>query len=139
MTIGRPRKEINWDIFEELCQIHCTQQEIASVFHVERHTLSEKVQEHYGECYSTIYQRYMEGGKASLRRHQFNLSKNNANMAIYLGKQYLGQRDPDYQDKSESLADDIHAAIAETIRERRVQIDQRPIVENQQSLLDQER
>lgn len=32
-----------------------------------------------------------------MRRYQFELAKKNANMAIWLGKQYLGQRDnPEY-------------------------------------------
>ncbi len=33
-------------------------------------------------------------GRASLRRTQFTLAQRNAAMAIWLGKQYLGQREP---------------------------------------------
>jgi hypothetical protein len=32
-------------------------------------------------------------GRTSLRRKQFNLASTNASMAIFLGKQYLGQND----------------------------------------------
>lgn len=32
-------------------------------------------------------------GKISLRRHQMRLAEKNATMAIWLGKQYLGQTD----------------------------------------------
>lgn len=32
-------------------------------------------------------------GKISLRRSQFQLAEKNASMAIWLGKQYLGQKD----------------------------------------------
>ena len=32
----------------------------------------------------------------SLRRYQFNLAKTNAGMAIWLGKQMLGQKEPSY-------------------------------------------
>ena len=34
-----------------------------------------------------------EKGKISLRRYQWELAKKNATMAIWLGKQFLGQRD----------------------------------------------
>ena len=34
-------------------------------------------------------------GKISLRRAQFRLAEHNAAMAIWLGKQYLGQREPE--------------------------------------------
>jgi hypothetical protein len=36
---------------------------------------------------------FSEGGKASLRRRQWELAQKNTAMAIFLGKQYLGQRD----------------------------------------------
>ena len=41
----------------------------------------------------------------SLRRAQFNLAKTNAAMAIFLGKNYLGQKDSaDIEFNPESLA-----------------------------------
>lgn len=39
------------------------------------------------------YDRGFEQGKASLRRTQYKLAERNAAMAIWLGKQYLGQKD----------------------------------------------
>ena len=39
------------------------------------------------------YKRFSDGGKASLRRNQLHLSKTNAAMAIWLGKQKLDQKD----------------------------------------------
>jgi hypothetical protein len=57
-------------------------------------TLRNKAKAHYEEeDFSTIYKKYTENGKSSLRRHQFLLSKKNAAMAIWLGKQWLGQKD----------------------------------------------
>ena len=70
---GRPRIEINQKYFENLCKLQCT--------------------EKYGDIFSAVYKKHAEAGKISLRRNQFNLSKTNATMAIWLGKQYLGQRD----------------------------------------------
>lgn len=90
---GRPRKEINWTLFEDLCSLQCTQSEIASVLHLHIDTVRDRAQQHYDDTYSNIYKKYSEGGKSSLRRIQFNLAKKNTSMAIWLGKQWLGQKD----------------------------------------------
>lgn len=91
--MGRPEKPIDWEKFEELCHIQCTHDEIASMCKVAKATLYERVEKHYGEDFPTIYKRYSEGGKSSLRRTQFKMANKNASMAIWLGKQYLGQKD----------------------------------------------
>ena len=90
---GRPPKEIDWEMFEQLCALQCTQDEMSGFLHVCGETLSNRVQQHYGEDYSTIYKRFSETGKCSLRRNQFVLSKTNAAIAIWLGKQWLGQKE----------------------------------------------
>lgn len=90
---GPAEKPINWEQFEQLCGLQCTQPEIGSFLKVHRETLSKRVKENYGEDYSTVYKRFSEVGKTSLRRNQFILSKKNAAMAIWLGKQWLDQKD----------------------------------------------
>jgi len=90
---GPPTKAIDWTQFEQACALQCTQEETASFLKVHRHTLSAKVKEHYQEDYSTVYKRFSESGKCSLRRNQFVLSKKNASMAIWLGKIWLGQKE----------------------------------------------
>lgn len=47
----------------------------------------------YKTGFSDIYRQKREMGKISLRRSQFRLAEKNANMAIWLGKQYLNQKD----------------------------------------------
>ena len=96
---GRPRNEIDWTLFEQLCAIHCTQSEIASMLKVHVDTLRDKTKKKYGEEFSTVYKIYSENGKCSLRRYQFVLAKKNTAMAIWLGKQWLGQK----EDPSESF------------------------------------
>ena len=91
--VGAPPKPINWEQFEQLCGLQCTQSEIASMLKVHANTLSDRTKEQYGEDYSTVYKRLSEGGKCSLRRNQFVLSKKSATMAIWLGKQWLDQKD----------------------------------------------
>ena len=47
----------------------------------------------YGRTFADVYKEKRQGGKASLRRQQFKIAETNATMAIWLGKQYLGQSD----------------------------------------------
>ncbi len=90
---GRPQKQIDWNLFEDLCKIQSPQHEIAHMLHINRETLRLRAQEHYGEDYQAIYERFSAGGKAGLRRTQLKLAQRNAGMAIFLGKQWLGQKD----------------------------------------------
>jgi hypothetical protein len=91
--MGRPKIAINWDTFEELCNIQCTAGEIASVMRISVDTLTRRTEEHYGTTFAETYNKYIEGGKACIRRMQFKLAKTNVGMAIWLGKQYLNQKD----------------------------------------------
>lgn len=91
--IGRPEKEINWKEFEDLCHLQCTQSEIASVFHIHHETLIRRVELKYEEPYASAYKKFADGGKKSLRRMQWAQAEKSCAMAIFLGKQYLGQRD----------------------------------------------
>jgi hypothetical protein len=56
-------------------------------------TLEQKCKQKYGETFYPLYKRFSEGGNPSLRRDQRVLAKKNAAMAIWLGKQWLGQKD----------------------------------------------
>lgn len=90
---GRPRKEIDQTQFENLCHIQCTLEEISNWFQCHEDTIREWCKRTYKENFPTVYKKYSDGGKMSLRRIQFRLAEKNAAMAIWLGKQYLGQRD----------------------------------------------
>jgi rhamnose utilization protein RhaD (predicted bifunctional aldolase and dehydrogenase) len=90
---GRPRKEIDWEQFQLLCELHCTQAEMAGIFRLHDDQFKIRVEEHYKEDYSEVYKRYSSNGKCSLRRKQVALSETNAAMAIWLGKQLLGQKE----------------------------------------------
>ena len=113
--MARPKKEINWEQFEELCHIQCTQSEIANVLLINRETLAIKVKEHYGEDFPSVYTRYSDAGKKSLRRYQFALAKKNASMAIWLGKHWLGQCD--LKEEIKGLIDDEFRAAIREIQE----------------------
>lgn len=91
---GRPKKKLDKKVFEGLCEIQCTMLEICSVLGMTDKTLTRAIKEEYGESFSVVYKKFADNGKKSLRRYQFELAKRNPTMAIWLGKQYLGQREP---------------------------------------------
>ena len=93
--IGRPEKPIDWKVFEELCDIQCTHEELSSVLKISRPTLYSRAEKQYDEDFPTLYKRLTDAGKTSLRRDQLKMAKKNCSMAIWLGKQYLGQREPE--------------------------------------------
>lgn len=97
---GRPKKEFDRKQFVDLVGLGCTQEEICWFFRDETgktaniDTLSRWCKRTFGLNYQDFYKK--NGGmamKIRLRQNQLELSKKNAAMAIFLGKNYLGQRD----------------------------------------------
>lgn len=64
-----------------------TQEEIAVFLDISVRTLQRDKE------FCRIYKKGLESGKMSLRRKQFKLAEKNATMGIWLGKQYLNQKD----------------------------------------------
>ena len=93
MPNGRPRKEIDEKTFKNLCAIQCTEQEIAGIFECDPDTVNAWCKRTFGQTFSDTYKMYSDQGKASLRRMQMKLAEKNAAMAIFLGKNMLGQTD----------------------------------------------
>lgn len=91
--MGRPRKEIKQKEFENLCGIQCTKLEICAFFDVTDKTLESWCKRTYHAGFSEVFSQKRERGKISLRRSQWQLAEKSATMALWLGKQYLGQRD----------------------------------------------
>ena len=79
--------------FENLCGLQCTLLEICDFFDVEDDTLNSWCKKTYGTTFSEVFKRKRGKGQISLRRMQWKLAEKNAAMAIFLGKQYLGQKD----------------------------------------------
>ena len=91
--MARPRKEIDQKQFENLCGLQCTLEEICGWFDVTDKTLDSWCKRTYHPSISEVFKQKRGAGKISLRRSQWQLAAKNASMAIWLGKQYLGQRD----------------------------------------------
>lgn len=91
--MARPRKEIDKKQFENLCGLQCTHDEICAWFDVTVKTLESWCKRTYGDSFSKVFAQKRGKGKISLRRSQWQLAEKSASMAIWLGKQYLNQRD----------------------------------------------
>lgn len=93
-AVGRPLIEIDWGSVDKMCLIQCTGEEIASVLNISYDTLERACKRDKKENFADYIAQKKEGGKASLRRKQWKLVESgNATMCIWLGKQYLGQKD----------------------------------------------
>lgn len=91
--MARPRAEINQEEFEKLCGLQCTKEEICDWFGITDKTLDAWCKRTYEQSFSVIFEKKRVRGKISLRRAQFKLAEKSAAMAIFLGKNYLGQTD----------------------------------------------
>ena len=120
---GRPPAEIDFKQFENLCGIWCTQKEIASFLRVHPDTLRDKVQEEYGEDFSTVYKRFFEAGTPSFRRERRILAKKNAAMNIWLGKIHLGERDKD------EIKDEVSKQLSEVLPQFFALMNRNPVKE----------
>lgn len=91
--MGRPRKQIDKIMFEKLCLIQCTQEEMCAVFACDENTLNAWCRRTYKKSFSEVFREKRGFGKVSLRRKQWQLAESSTAMAIFLGKNYLGQSD----------------------------------------------
>jgi hypothetical protein len=82
---------INLAELEKLASLQCTDEEIAGWFGVSTRTIERRRK---SPVFAETIVRGKARGRISLRRAQFKiLEQGNATMAIWLGKQYLGQSD----------------------------------------------
>lgn len=98
--MGRPRFEINWGQVDSLAKIQCTGEEVASVLGCSIDTLERHCKEKHKDSdgnpitLAAYLKEKGAGGRASLRRRQFKAAEEgNPTMLIWLGKQYLNQKD----------------------------------------------
>src|SRR6267154_4839394 len=85
------RVEIDFVELEKLCVLHCSDREIADWFGVSLRTIERR--RHEPE-FAAVMDRGRSKGKISVRRMQMKLLEaGNCTMAIWLGKNMLGQSD----------------------------------------------
>lgn len=91
--MARPKKDIDQGAFENLCRLQCTLEEISGFLAVSEDTIERWCKRQYKARFADIYKNFSAHSKISLRRTQFKMSRSSTSMAIWLGKQYLGQAD----------------------------------------------
>lgn len=96
--MARPRKNIDRKDFESLLALQCTLEEVTAFFDHKLNgcsadTIERWCKREYGESFAEVVVKKRNLGKISLRRAQFELAKKNGAVAIFLGKNYLGQSD----------------------------------------------
>ena len=98
--LGRPRIELDRKTFVDLVGLGCLQDEICWFFRdesgkpISEDTLTRWCKREFGMTFAEY--RNQNGGmamKIKLRRNQLKLSETSASMAIWLGKQILGQKE----------------------------------------------
>ncbi len=119
--MGRPVKDFDIKAFVDLVGLGCTQEEICWYFRDDTgkpanvDTLTRWCKRTFDMTFQEYFkQNGMMALKIKLRKNQFKLSEKSASMAIWLGKQYLGQRDTIEVEDKESLAklDEILKGLA---------------------------
>lgn len=113
---GRPRKVIKQKQFEAMCQIQATQEEITLVLGVTDKTLNAWCRRTYGKRFSDVFREKRSAGKISLRRKQWKLADRSAAMAIFLGKQFLGQTDKTEMEVSAEVQNPLRGISTEDIK-----------------------
>jgi hypothetical protein len=92
--VGRPKVEIDWEEFDKLCEIQCTQEEIAFWFRCSVDTIDRAVKREKKVNFAEYFNQKRGSGKVALRRAQFQTAlSGNPTMLIWLGKNILKQED----------------------------------------------
>ena len=100
--MGRRQAAIDLEALEKLAAMLCTHEEAAGYFDIARETFTRKLRQ---KRYRDAWERGQQKGRISIRRKQFQ--KNTDAMLIWLGKQYLGQRDhPEADEQGRSAAEE---------------------------------
>lgn len=90
--MGRPPIPIDLETLEKLAMLQCTDTEIAAFFGVHKDTISDRQMK--DSHFADIIKNGREKGTMSLRRKQVEVAlAGNVGMLIWLGKQYLHQRE----------------------------------------------
>lgn len=119
--MARPRIQIDITQFEKLCALLCTEEEIASYFNCSVDTIEKFCKRTYGVSFAEIYKQKSGNGKIALRRYQMQLAQKYPAMAIFLGKQYLGQRDIVDKETETVKGSESVLALTDKLKARRVE------------------
>jgi hypothetical protein len=110
--MGRPKKELNWDVVEKLIECGCPGTEIAAKFRIQSDTFYRRFKEEY-ECSFQDYKlESQEAGIADLRamihaKALNNKAPGNSNLLIFLARCKLGYKEPESNNNLAANQDQI--------------------------------
>jgi hypothetical protein len=107
---------VDWELFEKLCHIHNTRDDIAYILGLSKDSLHRAIKNKFGpdESFDTLYKKHSANGRTSLRKAQFKAAlEGNTTMLVWLGKQYLGQ-----VDRQDFVFERIEPLVISTSREQ---------------------
>lgn len=105
-----------WAEFKKLCGLQCSKRAVASWFGVSEMGI-DRLLKREGTCWEDFYEEHRQSGLTALRNKQYEVAMNgNSTMLIWLGKQWLQQRDyvSDVGGKEDSQLDALQRSIAES-------------------------
>lgn len=115
--MGRPLKEIDQKLFEDLCSIGCTAEEVEHILNVGLRTIDRWCHRTYNETFGGIHKKFFDATKQSLRRKQIQVALNgNVPMLVFLGKNYLGQKDQPEAEVTNEGAIQVAKALNRAVR-----------------------
>lgn len=98
--MGRPLKEINWDVVERLMEHGSSGIEIAGKFRIDPDTLYRRFKEEYGCSFQDYKGGVHEAGKADLRSMLWaktinNKAPGNSTLLLFMARCVLGMKEPE--------------------------------------------
>ena len=91
---SKPLTDKDFKKLLNMVRIQCTMEECCSVLEMSDTTLNRRLKEMDYNNFEDLYKRHNDEGKMSLRRMQWQAAeKGNSTMLVWLGKQYLNQKD----------------------------------------------
>lgn len=103
MAKGRPKIAIDFKYLDVICQRPISGEDVAAIMEVSKDTLERAVKKEFGITFAAFKDKKMSKLRLTILDKQLEiLKKGNVTMAIWLGKQYCGQKD-----KTEISSDEV--------------------------------
>lgn len=122
--MGRPTIEVDFEKIDALCSVFCNCKEIVAVLNTFGETYSydtveRRIKENFGKTFAEyVEEKQMAHAKPKLRKAQMDLAlSGNAPMLIFLGKNYLEQRDKPKDDETNESIDKLAQVIRDVMAE----------------------
>ncbi len=99
--MGRPKKNIDWDVLDQLCELRLTAKDCAAILKIDQETMQSRIY----ECYKITFSEYRETKLARTRRSLIEKALLMANggcktMLIFCLKNLCGWKDMIKQDNT---------------------------------------